>query len=149
VIPILPTTESDVARLSIRIKRLQEQGLTHSLKKASSGKKRKKQEKAAPEAGKEVMDQISLTEVEKNAPLGASKVVPPPHGLKSAGIKNSATASLTAKVMEEQQQRNKRRKQDVNENLGSLFTSKDSKKSSGSNTDFMTRGYAFPAHARR
>ena len=35
IIPILPMIETDLARLSLRVKTLQEKGLSHSLKKAS------------------------------------------------------------------------------------------------------------------
>ncbi|KAK3049986.1 hypothetical protein LTS18_012650, partial [Coniosporium uncinatum] len=43
VIPLLPTEETDIARLSLRAQTLKEKGLTHSLKKApGSSKKRKK-----------------------------------------------------------------------------------------------------------
>lgn len=68
---------------------------------------------------------------------------------KSSGLKNSATAMLTARVLEEENQRNKRRKAvGANENLQSLFTS-DSKKGQGKDSDFMTRGYSIPSTSRR
>lgn len=64
------------------------------------------------------------------------------------GIKNAATASLTARVLNEENEKKKRRKMvGLSENLDSLFTkeNKDGKKSG----DFMTRGYSIPTAARR
>lgn len=63
------------------------------------------------------------------------------------GIKNSATASLTARVLNEENEKNKKRKMmGRNENIDSLFT-KDKK--GGAKGDFMTRGFSIPASARR
>lgn len=61
------------------------------------------------------------------------------------GIKNSATASLTARVLNEENEKKKKRKIN-NENIDSLFT-KDKK--DGAKADFMTRGFSIPASARR
>lgn len=127
VIPIVPTSEEDIARLQLRIKTLKEKGLTHSLKKAG-GKKRK-----------------------KNAD-GEEKVAEAKDGEKKAkvdGIKNTATASLTAKVLAEQEERNKRRKMENNDNLKSLFAPKEKKNPMGKNKDFFTRGFDIPAQAKR
>ncbi|KAF2761249.1 DUF602-domain-containing protein [Pseudovirgaria hyperparasitica] len=122
VVPILPTEETDIARLLLRETTLKEQGLAHSLKKQSGSKKRKKH------ADKAEAKSSSMTlNGEKN----------------SGHIKNSATASLTAKVMAEQDERNKKRKINPNENLKSLFTSNN--RASGKNTDFMTRGFTVTA----
>ncbi|GME38797.1 hypothetical protein GTA08_BOTSDO05200 [Neofusicoccum parvum] len=127
VIPIVPTSEEDIARLQLRTKTLKEKGLTHSLKKAG-GKKRKKnadgEEKAA-----------EAKDGEKKA--------------KVDGIKNTATASLTAKVLAEQEERNKRRKMENNDNLKSLFAPKEKKNPMGKNKDFFTRGFDIPAQAKR
>lgn len=62
-------------------------------------------------------------------------------------IRNEGTASLTAKVLAEQDDRNKRRKMVPNENLRTLFSSSDRK--AGKQSDFMTRGFAIPAEAKR
>jgi hypothetical protein len=59
----------------------------------------------------------------------------------ASGIKNAATASLTAKVLEEQEERNKRRKLGMNDNLKTLFSNKTS---AGKGNDFMTRGFSIP-----
>lgn len=65
------------------------------------------------------------------------------------GIKNSATANLTARVLVEQEEKQKRRKlMGLNENLDTLFT-KEKKYGSAKGSDFMTRGYTIPASARR
>ena len=116
VIPILPTVETDIARLTLRMQMLREKGLTHALKKASgSNKKRKKVESDSTNA----------------EPAQVS------------GIKNTATATLTAKVLQEQEAKKCRTK---NENLQSLFTTSNGKRirKDGRNTDFMSRGYAIP-----
>ncbi|KAF2090320.1 DUF602-domain-containing protein [Saccharata proteae CBS 121410] len=144
VIPIIPTSETDIARLQLRMQTLKEKGLTHSLKKAPGmGKKRKKA--AAGDAKKPVI---------KRNGSAASKEVP--HGSASGPttpadgrIKNAATASLTAKVLAEQEERNKRRKMDTNENLKSLFSSRDQSQPHGKSSDFMVRGYTIPANAKR
>ncbi|KAF4307026.1 hypothetical protein GTA08_BOTSDO05200 [Botryosphaeria dothidea] len=126
VIPIIPTTEEDIARLQLRAKTLKEKGLTHSLKKAGGKKKRKNGE--GEEKAEEKKEKRAAT---------------------ADGIKNSATASLTAKVLAEQEERNKRRKMESNDNLKSLFSSKDPKRSMGKNNDFMSRGFNIPAEAKR
>ena len=121
--------------------RLRDQGLTHSLKKApGSGKKRKK---VKPEID------IPTVKIEDED----SKVEEPPHMEEEkpktvvTGIKNASTASLTAKVLAEEQDRNKRRKMGNNENLKGLFSS--STEHQGKQSDFMTRGYSIPTGARR
>ncbi|KAL0265398.1 Replication termination factor 2 [Diplodia seriata] len=128
VIPIVPTAEEDIARLQLRIKTLKEKGLTHSLKKAAGGKKRKN-------GGGDDKDGKATKKEKKEKKAAAD------------GIKNSATASLTARVLAEQEERNKRRKIENNENLSSLFR-KDQNKP-GKNSDFMTRGFNIPAQAKR
>jgi len=57
---------------------------------------------------------------------------------------------LTARVLEEENEKKRRRKMmGPNENLESLFTKGGSKEQTAKNTDFMTRGYSIPAGARR
>ncbi|KAL1638025.1 Replication termination factor 2 [Diplodia intermedia] len=128
VIPIIPTAEEDIARLQLRAKTLKEKGLTHSLKKVG-GKKRKN--------GGDDKDGKATKKEKKEKKAAAA----------ADGIKNSATASLTARVLAEQEERNKRRKIENNENLSSLFR-KDQNKP-GKNSDFMTRGFNIPAQAKR
>lgn len=121
VIPILPPQDSDKQRLIARGHKLAEQGLSHSLKKAP-GKKRKK---AAAVAG----DTTTTSEQESKAKSTSN------------GIKNPATAMLTARVLDEENERKKKRKAGTNENLQSLFSKDSGSKGSG---DFMTRGYSIP-----
>ena len=123
-----------------RALRLREQGLTHSLKKASgSGKKRKKIKNEIDFPAIKIEDESGEVErplVEEDKPTTTV-----------SGIKNAGTASLTAKVLAEEQDRNKRRKMGNNENLKGLFSS--STEHEGKQADFMTRGYSIPAGARR
>lgn len=81
-----------------------------------------------------------------HASAGMGKASGATNGIKGSGIKDASTASLTAKVLEEQDLRNKKRKLQKNEGLDSLFSKKkqehDSDGKKGRNTDFMTRGYA-------
>ena len=63
-----------------------------------------------------------------------------------AAIKNAATASLTAKVLAEEQEKAKRRKLGSNDNLKSLFSTGKTARKDG---DFMTRGFSIPAMAKR
>ncbi|KAJ5166648.1 uncharacterized protein N7482_005429 [Penicillium canariense] len=135
IIPILTTKEADKERLIARAAKLAEQGLTHSLKKAPGSKKRKKQtmESSADATNGTTVATASATAAKSTA--------------SSNGIKNSATASLTARVLNEENEKKKRRKMmGLNDNLDSLFT-KDKKQ--GSKGDFMTRGFSIPASARR
>lgn len=124
VITIVPVAEDDIAKLTLRLKTLQEKGLTHSLKKASSGKKRKKH--------------VSEEDVPDKEPLKDAH----------SGINNASTASTTTKVLQAQDQA-KRRRHDT-ENVKSLFTNnKDSGKMNGKKNDFMTRGFDVPVASRR
>lgn len=166
VIPILPTSPADIARLSLRMKTLKEKDFTHSLKKASGSKKRKKNavKEASAADTKQVEEAKTKDEHEekisdKPARPSPSTSSPRPQAQPAAakstsgtvptGIKNAATASLTAKVLEEQEARNKRRRVETNGNLKSLFSSRDPKQPSGKSSDFMTRGFSIPANARR
>jgi hypothetical protein len=126
IIPILPTTPEDFARLSLRLKTLKEKGLAHSLKKAAKeSKKRKKRDE---------LDE-------------APALVPVTDHKEANNINNSSTAALTAKVLQEEQEAKKRRMN--NNNLKTLFSSRDQSKPIGKSRDFMTRGYDIPAGAKR
>lgn len=136
IVPILPVSPTDIARLSLRIKTLQEKGLSHSLKRASGGKKRKKKDEMAEE-------HINGT---KEAKTASSKTDGPKHAAESDGsirINNASTASLTAKVLQEQEQAKKRRLE--NDNVRSLFSKRDPSKPYEKNGDFMTRGFSMPS----
>lgn len=134
MIPILPTIPTDIARLSLRIKTLREKGLTHALKKAPGSKKRKNKDEAT-----KTSDEDKKTG--KETKETSVPVVGNGNG-NSNGIKNSATASLTRKVLEEQEARNKRRKLAQNDNVKSLFHDKESRPSMGNSADYMTRGFS-------
>jgi len=146
IISILPTAATDVARLSLRVKMLQEKGLSHSLKKASGGGKKRKKKDADAEV---TAATASSTKAESNA--AAPRTFTPTSGARetdgAAGIRNSSTASLTAKVLEEQERAKKRKLE--NENVRGLFSSRDQSKPIGKSSDFMTRGYSVPAGGKR
>lgn len=124
VIPILPVTETDIARLTLRMKTLQENGLTHSLKKVSGSKKRKHKDDVATKDPKAEKSVPSNGEPSKNV---------------TASINNSSAASVTSKVIQDQELAKKRKTK--NDNVSSLFSKKDAN-GSGRNTDFMTRGFS-------
>ena len=132
IIPILPTSQTDKDRLEQRIAVLKSQGLTHSLKKAAgAGKKRKKT--ATVEEATVVEEPLKSTQTQSEKP--------------ESNIKNADTALLTAKVLAEQQERNKRRKLGANDNVKSLFSNQNGMDEK--HLDFMTRGFSIPANAKR
>ncbi|KAL8951627.1 MAG: hypothetical protein Q9222_002427 [Ikaeria aurantiellina] len=139
VIPVLPASTTDEDRLRDRATRLQAAGLAHSLKKmAGSGKKRKKVQTTKEDEVTVTADTTTHLEM----PLtGKSAELP------SDVIRNEGTASLTAKVLAEQEDRNKRRKMAPNENLKTLFASSNG--TAKKQSDFMTRGFSIPAGAKR
>ncbi|PWY69570.1 DUF602-domain-containing protein [Aspergillus heteromorphus CBS 117.55] len=136
VISILPTKETDKQQLIERGQKLAEQGLTHSLKKAPGSKKRKKNANGDGAGSKEP----------SAAPSRSNTSTPTPSA--SNGIKNAATASLTARILEEENEKKKRRKMmGTNDNISSLFSKEP--KDGAKNADFMTRGFTLPATARK
>lgn len=155
IIPILPVAATDIARLALRTKTLKEKNLTHSLKKAQKDKKRKKRADADDDEEAPALVPVIKTSTNEDptppsAPKSASASATTQaekHGYANSNIKNASTASLTTRVMQEQEV-SKRRRMD-NENLKSLFTSRDPKKPSGRSSDFMTRGFDIPAGAKR
>ncbi|OJJ42970.1 hypothetical protein ASPZODRAFT_124602 [Penicilliopsis zonata CBS 506.65] len=143
VIAILPTKETDKQKLLDRAQKLAEQNLTHSLKKAPGSKKRKKQTNGESTTA----TTETLKDTKTTGSGGRSGTSTPAPGPPSNGIKNAATAMLTARVLEEENEKKKRRKMvGANENLDSLFTKKSGDKAKA---DFMTRGFTIPANARR
>lgn len=137
--------------MNLRIKTLREKGLTHTLKKAPGSKKRKKNADKetngvavpADTSGTTTKSKPSSDE-DKPKPKanGEKKAIKEPRDTTDNGIKNSATASLTRKVMEEQEERNKRRKLGQNENVKSLFNTSSNAPSKGNSADYMTRGFS-------
>ena len=136
IIPILPVSETDIARLTLRMKTLQEKGLTHSLKAASGSKKRKKRDETAAKDEPHISKQM-------NSKSGIPRTSTPvdAEGKKNgaAGINNSSAASVASKVMQDQEISKKRK---ANDNIQSLFTKKDKSNGAGNNSDFMTRGFS-------
>ncbi|KAF7893425.1 uncharacterized protein EAF02_000963 [Botrytis sinoallii] len=160
VISILPISKEDSSRLALRASKLKEGGLTHSLKKAPGGKKKRKHatetESAVPsETGKEdslhksqsrakengVADKTQARMQEKGNGPATTKSNNGPSTVPS-GIKNASAANLTAKVLEEQEERNKRRKLGMNDNLKSLFSNTGYNAQNQKGGDFMTRGFS-------
>ena len=144
VINILPVLSSDKERLIQRAQKLKEKGLTHSLKKLTgSGKKRKKN--GETETADIPSGQVPAT---NGLMSKATEVSEKDNGVgtTTGGIKNAATASLTAKVLADEKEKAKRRKVGTNDNLKSLFSSGKSTRKDG---DFMTRGFSIPAGAKR
>jgi hypothetical protein len=142
VIPILPIVDLDIARLRLREKTLKERSLSHSLKKVKGEKKKKR--KAEKEANGETVDgetkaKPSSSDEDKKKQEKKEK---PKVQDTSNGIKNATTASLTKRVLEEQEERNKRRKLEQNDNMKGLFSKGSAKPSVGNSADYMTRGFS-------
>ncbi|OJD12768.1 hypothetical protein AJ78_06685 [Emergomyces pasteurianus Ep9510] len=157
IIPILPSQDAEKKRLISRVQDLNSRSLTHSLKKApGSNKKRKKNENTAESTTPLATDSESAPSNLESATATAKAQSAPNSRPESRtatpvplGIKNAATARLTARVLEEERERNKRRKMmGDNETIRSLFSS-DSTRDRGRDGDFMTRGYSIPAGAKR
>ena len=146
IIPILPIADTDIARLSLRVKTLQEKGLSHSLKKASSGgkKRKKRDEPVETTAG---TTPILTARTHQTSTPRTSTPVNGKQDHDTASINNASTASLTAKVLEEQERAKKRKLE--NKNVQSLFSSHDQSKPIGKSSDFMTRGYSVPTQDKR
>ena len=138
ILPILPTSQAEKDRLEQRIQRLKEQNLTHSLKKAPGSSKKRKKNANVEEAT------VGDIESARAQPTITRPEQPPKP---ESNIKNQDTATLTAKVLAEQEERNKRRKLGVNDNVKSLFSQKNGMDEK--HTDFMTRGFSIPANAKR
>ena len=154
VIPILSTSETDTARLELRAESLKEKGLAHSLKKVAGGsRKRKVPGTEVPNAVVQNAAVALIKQDETPRLIYKSSTPQPGSGTHTPtlSLKNAATASLTAKVLEEQGERNKRRKNAKNENLSSLFSAASDTPTSGNgkNNDFMSRGYAIPTRQHR
>lgn len=159
VIPILPPSDTDKQRLAARGQKLAEQGLSHSLKKAPGSKKRKKHATATSNGDSNepepVVGKASTANQLGHGKNGASSSTPTPaqapNGNTPGGIKNAATAMLTAKVLDEENERKRRKKMlGTNENLDSLYSKESAKdRKSKSSGDFMTRGFTIPAAGKK
>ena len=137
VVGILPTT--DLFRAHTRKEALKANGLTHSLEKVPV-KKRK---------GRYVADNgadLPSTEGASKGDAAKAQNGKRPAPAATPTINNAGTASLTARVLAEENAKAKRRKLDPNDNLKTLFSSGSSKLAK--NADFMTRGFDIPAGAK-
>lgn len=146
IIPIIPTAETDIARLTLRAKTLREKGLTHSLKKASGSKKRKKKDEVVENAvdnanGAKVSDPKDSTP-RTSTPLNGDAAKK-----STAGINNSSAASVTAKVKLDQDAAKKRKTE--SDNVRSLFSNRDPANGAANSGDFMTRGYTVGSGVKR
>ena len=151
-IPILPSSELDKDFVMKRIETLRSQGLTHALKKAPGNKKRT--------ANGEVKDAHTESDFKTKDPGRSKDVKANGHDIQrtatpqsrtytpkvSNGIKNAATASLTSRVLEEEEAKKKRRLE--NENISSLYNKQSDSDKKHRGGDFMTRGFSIPAKAR-
>ena len=153
IVTILPSSPSDVEKSQARISRLRDQGLSHTLKKIPDKSKKRKKDKTIPPASDSNNATNSILSATQ-PPIDSSpqqqpstEPLPPASSRLTDGIKNSDTASLTARVIAEQDLRTKRRKVEDNENVKSLFSSGDTGQKK--RADFMTRGYSIPVEARR
>lgn len=108
VIPILPIDEAEVLKLAKRMEDLRTRGLTHSKKQDKSGKKKKRKaedkEISAAHGIKKTGDE------EAGHQVRAARTSKTYASSRVSGINNAMAASLTARVMAEQEERNKRRK---------------------------------------
>jgi hypothetical protein len=151
LIPILPTAETEQTALAVRMEVLATLGLTHSLKKASGSNKKRKANGIVKTDSSTNLDAPATNGTAsegRSATKSTAEAVPSDsHTSRGAnGIKNAATANLTAKVLQEEEARQKRRKTGENENLKSLFSKGSTQHQR--NTDFMTRGFSIPAGAK-
>lgn len=96
VVTILPTTEPEIQRLQTRMEVLRAKGLTHTLKKDKSEKKKKRK-----------VDDTEVSGSKKTEDSGSKKAKTDTSRTKD--INNAIAASLTAKVMAEQEERHKQR----------------------------------------
>ncbi|KAI0173099.1 DUF602-domain-containing protein [Hypoxylon sp. FL1284] len=104
VIPILSTDEAEIEKLAKRVDELKTLGLAHSLKKdKSAGKKKRKADGDAKENG-------ASGEARKEKDKSKTDKSKDDKNDISSRINNPMTASLTAKVLAEQEERTKRRK---------------------------------------
>lgn len=150
IIPILPYTEADKNAVIERMETLKNLGLTHSLKKASGSKKRKANGniKADGDSKPEALENGATAAGEStHANKNGNQHLHTINTKTSSGIRNTATAGITAKVLEEEEAKKKRRLQTgENENIRSLYKKGDSQVK---DVDFMTRGFSIPANKGR
>ncbi|KAK6526124.1 hypothetical protein TWF281_011161 [Arthrobotrys megalospora] len=132
VVKINPTEEKDIELLKKRRERLAAAGLSHSLKKGSSKKRKNKDKDREDRDGEKKKDRSNGESKEKRT-------------------KPSTASDIASKVLGDVEERTKRRKMEMSDNVKSLFTD-DSKNGSGKkprDADFMTRGFTMPVKGGR
>ncbi|KAI1809608.1 Rtf2 RING-finger-domain-containing protein [Poronia punctata] len=107
IVPVVPVEEADLDKCAARIEELRALGLAHNLKKdKSAGGKKKKRKAAEDDDGGKInvngANGDGATQKEKKQKKIRDDI--------SSRINNSMTATLTAKVLAEQDERNKQRK---------------------------------------
>jgi hypothetical protein len=101
VIPILPVTETEVERLTKRMEGLRSEGLTHSLKKDKSASKKKKADGRGQDSNVDaVVGKRKATEELSRPGKDAGRL---------QGINNALAATITSRVMAEQEITKRRR----------------------------------------
>ncbi|KAJ3499378.1 hypothetical protein NLG97_g365 [Lecanicillium saksenae] len=100
IITILPSTEKEIERLVRRMEDLKSKGLCHSLKKDKSEKKKKRKGGDISQENGGKADEGNVTNGNKKAKKDDSRI---------SGINNPMAASLTARVLAEQDEKNKTR----------------------------------------
>ncbi|KAI1419232.1 Rtf2 RING-finger-domain-containing protein [Xylaria sp. FL1777] len=105
MVPILPVDEPDVEKCTARMEELRAAGLAHNLKKDKTAGGKKKRKAAEEEGGKSRDDGTN-----GNKPAPKEKKQKRDRDDISSRINNSMTATLTAKVLAEQDERNRQRK---------------------------------------
>lgn len=108
MVPILPVDQADVDKCAARAEELRGLGLAHNLKKDKSANAKKKKRKAAGGAEEEGGGRPSH-ENDKSTQQREKKQKKDRNDI-SSRINNSMTATLTAKVLAEQDERNRQRK---------------------------------------
>ncbi|KAI0469146.1 Rtf2 RING-finger-domain-containing protein [Xylaria cf. heliscus] len=101
LVPILPENEADTEKCTARMEELRALGLAHNLKKDKSAGGKKKR-KATTEGGGNGTNGDNKAVQEKKQKRARDDI--------SSRINNSMTATLTAKVLAEQDERNRQRK---------------------------------------
>ncbi|KAI0441573.1 Rtf2 RING-finger-domain-containing protein [Xylaria telfairii] len=100
MVPILPENEADADKCAARMEELRALGLAHNLKKDKSGSGKKKRKAAeGADNGTNGDNKAAQEKKQKRNPDDIS-----------SRINNSMTATLTAKVLAEQDERNRQRK---------------------------------------
>ncbi|CAN8098127.1 unnamed protein product [Discula destructiva] len=103
IIPILPIEEAELQRLAKRMEDLRARGLTHAKKQDKSGKKKKR--KAEEKETNGVKGEKIVSDANAGRQPKAAKVNKTDAPSRSGGINNAMTATLTAKVLAEQEER--------------------------------------------